>query len=200
MAELSTDNLKQGDNFTYSYCCYFLGESRFFLRLNAAKNTDYIKNFWKLNFLQIGRRLQRLQFLIYYNILHRKKDSLKGWTQQKIPNMWCVLRNRGLGWKSKLFSRAKNVKKSEKAHFLKLKVWLTISQTLYELWPLGLVYSTHYNQYLMILHYLWLRGRNKLFCGTKKWKSSLFGTPSSTSDFSDPIWARAFWVGLFDSL
>ncbi len=34
----------------------------------------------------------------------------------------------------------------------------------------------------------------------KKWKSSFFRTPSSTSDFSDPIWARDFGFDLFDSL
>ncbi len=34
----------------------------------------------------------------------------------------------------------------------------------------------------------------------KKRKNSFFGTPSSTSDFSDPIWARNFRFGLFDSL
>ncbi len=42
--------------------------------------------------------------------------------------------------------------KSEKAHFLELQGQQAISQTLYELGILGLVYSTRYNQYLTILH------------------------------------------------
>ncbi len=57
--------------------------------------------------------------------------------------MWCVLGNHGLEWKSKLFSRVKNV---------------------------------------------------------KEWRNSVLGPPSSTSNFSDPIWARDFGFGLFDSL
>ncbi len=115
-------------------------------------------------------------------------------------NMWCVSGNHGLGWKSKLFSRAKNVKKSEKAHFGKLQVRQAISQTLYELGTSGLAYSTHYNQYLMILHCSWLRMKSKLFSwakNVKKWKDSFFRTPSSTSDFSDLIWARDFGVDDF---
>ncbi len=118
-------------------------------------------------------------------------------------DVWRVLGNHGLGWKSKLFSTAKNVKKSEKVHFLKLQVWQMISQTLYGLGTSSLAYLTHYNQYLMILHYPWLRVKNKPFISMKnmrKWKSSLFETPTSTSDFSDPIWTRAFGVCLYDSL
>ncbi len=59
-------------------------------------------------------------------------------------NICGVLGNHGLGWKSKVFSRVKNVK--------------------------------------------------------KKWKISFFGTSSSTSDFSDPIWPRDFRIGIFSSL
>ncbi len=55
--------------------------------------------------------------------------------------MWCVLGKHGLGWKSKLFSRAKNVKKSGKAHFWELQVRQAISQTLYDLGTSGLAYS-----------------------------------------------------------
>ncbi len=65
------------------------------------------------------------------------------------------------------------------------------------------IFSTHYYQYLMILHYPWLRVKSKLFSrakNVKKWKSSYFGTPSSTSDSSGLIWARDFGVGLLDSL
>ncbi len=117
--------------------------------------------------------------------------------------MWCVSGNHSLQWESKLFSTAKNVKKSEKAHFFKLQVQQAISWTLYELGTSDLAYSTRYNQYLMILHYIWLRMKSKLFKrvkNVKKWKSSFFGTPILTSDFSDPIWARDFGVGLFESL
>ncbi len=117
--------------------------------------------------------------------------------------LWCVSGNHGLGWKSKLFSRAKNVKKSEKVHFGELQVRKAISQTLYELGTSGLAYLTHYNQYLMILHYPWLRVKSKLFSRAKNAKSKkliFVRTPSSTSDFSDFIWARDFGVGLLDSL
>ncbi len=34
----------------------------------------------------------------------------------------------------------------------------------------------------------------------KNRKSSFFGTPSSTSDSSGPVWAKDFKFGLFDSL
>ncbi len=117
--------------------------------------------------------------------------------------MWRVLGNHGLGWKSKLFSRAKNVGKSEKAHFLELQVRQVISWTLYKLRTSGLAYSTRYNQYFTILHNPWLRVISKLFSRTKnvkKWKSSSFRTPSLTSYFSDPIWAKDFRVGLSDLL
>ncbi len=110
--------------------------------------------------------------------------------------MWCVLGNHGLGWKSKVFSRAKNVKKSEEAHFWELQVRQVISQTLYELGTSDLAYSARYN-------YPWPRVKSKLFSGVKnvkKWKGLYFGTSSSTSDFSDPIWARNFEIGIFNSL
>ncbi len=47
--------------------------------------------------------------------------------------MWCVLWMWGLVWKSKLFSRAKNVKKSEKDYSLELQVQQAIFLTLYDL-------------------------------------------------------------------
>ncbi len=62
--------------------------------------------------------------------------------------------------------RTKNVKKLQKAHFLKLQVRQAISQTLLE--TSSLAYSTRYNQYLMILHYRWHRVRRKLFSKAKK--------------------------------
>ncbi len=98
--------------------------------------------------------------------------------------MWCVLGNHGLGWKSKLFSEAKNVKKSEKAHFLELQVGPAIFQTLYELGASRLDYSTRYNHCLKILHHPWLGVKSKLFSwakNVKKWKRPFFGTLSSTN-------------------
>ncbi len=82
------------------------------------------------------------------------------------------------------------MKKGENAHFLELQVQQAISETIYVLETSGLAYSTCYNQYFMILHYLWLRVKSKLFSrvkNVKKGKSSFFEIPSSTSDFSDPI-------------
>ncbi len=91
----------------------------------------------------------------------------------------------------------KNVKKSKKVRFLELQVWQMISHTLYGPGTSSLSYLTCYNQYLMILHYPWLRVKNKPFSRMKNiWKSSLFGVPTSTSNFSDPIWGRVFEVGL----
>ncbi len=116
--------------------------------------------------------------------------------------MWCVSGNHGSWWKSKLFNRAKNVKKV-KPSFFGTPSSQAISQILYELRTPSLAYSIHYNQYLIILHYPWLRMKSKLFSRAKyvkKWKSSFSGTPSSTSDFSDLIWTRDFRVGSFNSL
>ncbi len=62
--------------------------------------------------------------------------------------------------------------------------------TLCELGTWDLAYSTSCNQYLMIFNYSWLKVKSKLFSrakNVKKWKSLLFGAPSSTSYFSDPI-------------
>ncbi len=77
--------------------------------------------------------------------------------------------------KSKLFSTAKNVKKSKKAHLLELQVRQAISQTLYELETSGMAYSTPYNQCL--LHDFTLpmaQAEIKLFRRAKNVKGSFF--------------------------
>ncbi len=62
------------------------------------------------------------------------------------------------------------MKKSEKAYFLELQVRQEISQTLFELETSGLAYSARYDQYLIILLYLWLKVKSKLFTRVKNVK------------------------------
>ncbi len=52
LAELSTDNMKLGDNFTSGSYCFW--ESRFTLRLNVAKNTDTSENGSNKNCLELN--------------------------------------------------------------------------------------------------------------------------------------------------
>ncbi len=51
MAELSTDNMKLGNNLAGSYCFW---ERRFTLMLNAGKNTDYIKKCFEQKLLELN--------------------------------------------------------------------------------------------------------------------------------------------------
>ncbi len=73
------------------------------------------------------------------------------------------------------------MKKGESAHFLELQVQQAISETIYVLETSGLAYLTCCNLYFMILHYLWLRVKSKLFSrvkNVKNGKSSFFEIPS----------------------
>ncbi len=90
-------------------------------------------------------------------------------------------------------------KRREKAHFWELHVRHSISWTLYKLNTSDLAYSARYNQYV-ILHYQWLKVKNKLFSRAKNVKKFIFWNPNSTSYFSDTIWPMDFETGLFDSL
>ncbi len=115
-------------------------------------------------------------------------------------HMWCVLENHGLGWKSKLFSRAKNVKKKWNGSFF----WTTSSTSDYS----GPVSARDFG--FGLFNSLWsvlddfsltmAQVKRELFSRAKKVKRVIFGAPSSTSDFLDPIRVRDFGFGLFDTL
>ncbi len=67
-----------------------------------------------------------------------------------------------------------------------------IFQTLYELGTSGLVYSTCYNQFLMILHHPWFRVNNKK---CKKVKKLIFWKSKLNEDFLRPYmsWELQGW-------
>ncbi len=121
-----------------------------FRNLLLSKNTQ-----WKN-----GKSLM-LKKLDFFREIHNSVAPSIMEIDKIFTDMWCVLGNHGLGWKSKLFSRAKSVKKSEKAHCLELQVRQVIYWTLYKLRTSGLACLTRYNQYLTILHYPWLRVKSK---------------------------------------
>ncbi len=84
---------------------------------------------------------------------------------QNFVHIWCVVGNHGLGWKSKLFRRAKNAKKVKKLIFWHSKF--------------NKIFLKHGSGWKVNFSVEW-----KIW---KKRKNSFFETPSLTSYFSNPI-------------